>query len=109
MLSSLFANSNPDQRAGILNQLVSALGPAALSSGALSNLGGLLRGGLLRWWLEEADDGRLLGALAGLKEVPDGHGSHGEKNRGRHDPPDELPSRGAHLRATGLLETALLR
>ena len=45
MLSSLFANSNPDQRAGILNHLVSALGPAALSSGALSSLGGLFRGG----------------------------------------------------------------
>ena len=45
MLSSLFANSNPDQRAGILNHLVSALGPAALSSGALSSLSGLLRGG----------------------------------------------------------------
>jgi hypothetical protein len=45
MLSSLFANSNPDQRVGILNQLVRAVGPAALSSGALSSLSALLRGG----------------------------------------------------------------
>jgi len=27
MLSNLFASSNPDQRAGILNQLLSAVGP----------------------------------------------------------------------------------
>jgi hypothetical protein len=45
MLSSLFVNSNPDQRAGILNHLLSAVGPAALGSGALGSLGGLLRGG----------------------------------------------------------------
>jgi len=45
MLSSLFANSNPDQRAGIINHLVGAVGPAVLSSGALSSIGGLLRGG----------------------------------------------------------------
>jgi len=45
MLSKLFSNSNPDQRAGILNQLLSAIGPSALASGALGSLGGLLRGG----------------------------------------------------------------
>ena len=44
MLSSLFANSSPDQRAGILNHLVSAVGPSALGSLALGSLGGLLRG-----------------------------------------------------------------
>jgi len=45
MLRSLFANSNPDQRAGILNQLLSAIGPSALASGALGSLGGAPRGG----------------------------------------------------------------
>jgi hypothetical protein len=45
MLSNLFANSNPDQRAGILTQLLSVVGPAALGSGVLGSLGGLLRGG----------------------------------------------------------------
>jgi hypothetical protein len=45
MLSNLFANSNPDQRAGILNHLLSTVGPAALGSGVLGSLAGLLRGG----------------------------------------------------------------
>jgi hypothetical protein len=44
MLSNLFANSNPDQRAGILNQLLGAVGPGALGSLALGSLGGILRG-----------------------------------------------------------------
>jgi hypothetical protein len=44
MVSSLFANSNPDQRTGILNHLLSAVGPGALGSLALGSLGGLLRG-----------------------------------------------------------------
>ena len=44
MLSSLFASSNPDQRAGILNHLLSAVGPSALGSLALGSLGGILRG-----------------------------------------------------------------
>ena len=44
MLSSLFANSNADQRAGILNHLLSAVGPSALGSLALGSLGGLTRG-----------------------------------------------------------------
>ena len=45
MLGSLFANSNPDQRAGILNHLLTAVGPSVLASGGLGSLGGLLRGG----------------------------------------------------------------
>jgi len=32
MVSSLFRQSNPDQQAGLLNQLVGAIGPAALAS-----------------------------------------------------------------------------
>jgi len=44
MLSNLFANSNPNQRAGILNHLLSAVGPSALGSLGLGSLGGLLRG-----------------------------------------------------------------
>ena len=40
MVSSLFGNSNPDQRAGILNHLLSAVGPGALGSLALGSLGG---------------------------------------------------------------------
>jgi hypothetical protein len=32
MVSSLFRQSNPDQRAGLLNQLIAAIGPAALAS-----------------------------------------------------------------------------
>jgi hypothetical protein len=45
MLSTLFSNSNGQQRAGILNELLGAVGPNLLASGALSSLGGLLRGG----------------------------------------------------------------
>jgi hypothetical protein len=45
MIGSLFNNSNPDQRAGILNQLLSAAGPSVLGSGTLGSLGGLLREG----------------------------------------------------------------
>jgi hypothetical protein len=44
MVGSLFANSSPDQRAGILNHLMGAVGPGALGSLALGSLGGLLRG-----------------------------------------------------------------
>jgi hypothetical protein len=32
MLSSLFRQSNPDQRAGLLNQLIGSIGPAALAT-----------------------------------------------------------------------------
>jgi hypothetical protein len=45
MIGSLFSNSDGQHRAGILNQLLSAVGPGMLSSGALAGLGGLLRGG----------------------------------------------------------------
>ena len=55
MLSNLFSNSNPDQRAGILNQLLSAVGPSALASGALGSLGGLLRGGNANVSAEQAN------------------------------------------------------
>ena len=55
MLSNLFANSNPDQRAGILNQLLSAVGPGGLASGALGSLGGLLRGGNANVSAEQAN------------------------------------------------------
>lgn len=48
MVSQLFRNANPGQRAGMLSQLLASLGPAALSalgsSGALSGLGGQLGG-----------------------------------------------------------------
>jgi hypothetical protein len=48
MLGQMFGNSNPNQRAGMLNQLLGSVGPgllASLAGGALGNLGGL--GGLL--------------------------------------------------------------
>lgn len=44
MISNLFANSSPDQRAGILNHLLGAVGPRALGSFGFGSLGGLLRG-----------------------------------------------------------------
>ena len=45
MLSTLFSNSNGQQRAGILSQLLGAAGPSLLASGGLSSLAGLVRGG----------------------------------------------------------------
>ena len=53
MLSGLFNQSNPDQKAGILNQILGSLGPGGVSqvlgsiggAGALGGLGGLLSGG----------------------------------------------------------------
>ena len=45
MLGTLFGNSNGQQRAGILNQLLRAIGPGLLASGGLSSLAGWLRGG----------------------------------------------------------------
>ena len=45
MLGTLFGNSNGQQRAGILNTLLGAIGPGMLASGGLSSLAGLLRGG----------------------------------------------------------------
>jgi hypothetical protein len=41
MVSNLFRQSNPDQRAGLLNHLISAIGPGALASiPALKDLAG---------------------------------------------------------------------
>ena len=45
MLGSLFGQSNPQQRAGILNQLLGSVGPGLLASGGLASLAGLLGGG----------------------------------------------------------------
>ena len=48
MVSGLFANSNADQKAGLLNQVLGSLGPAALSklagAGGLGSLAGILSG-----------------------------------------------------------------
>ena len=44
MLSTMFSNSNGEQRAGILNHLLGAAGPSA-GAGLLGSLGGLLGGG----------------------------------------------------------------
>lgn len=49
MVSNLFGQSNPDQKAGLLNQILGALGPNAAqalgTSGALAGVSGLLSGG----------------------------------------------------------------
>jgi hypothetical protein len=45
MLGTLFSNSNGQQRAGILNQLLGYVGPGILASGGLTSLAGLLHGG----------------------------------------------------------------
>ena len=45
MVGSLFGNSNNDQKAGLLNQLIATAGPSLLASGALGSLGSLLGGG----------------------------------------------------------------
>jgi hypothetical protein len=49
IVSNLFHNSNNQQRAGLLNSLLSGLGPGALGSiltgGGMAQLGGLLGGG----------------------------------------------------------------
>ena len=42
MVANLFGQSNGEQRAGILNQLIASAGPAALSSGVLGSLAGVL-------------------------------------------------------------------
>jgi hypothetical protein len=44
MLSTMFSNSNGEQRAGILNHLLGGMGPGA-GAGILGSLGGLLGGG----------------------------------------------------------------
>jgi|SRR5215467_2167896 len=46
MVSSLFRESNPDQRAGLLNQLIAAIGPTALAGiPGLKELAGSAGGG----------------------------------------------------------------
>ncbi|HEY4085260.1 MAG TPA: hypothetical protein VGM43_04940 [Bryobacteraceae bacterium] len=54
MMRTLFSNSNGEQRAGILNQLLPAVGPALLASGGLS-IAGLLHGGKPAVTAEEAN------------------------------------------------------
>ena len=44
MLGTLFSQSNGQQQAGILNQLLGSLGPAAAGAGALGGLSSLLGG-----------------------------------------------------------------
>ena len=45
MVSQMFGQSNGDQKSGILNHLISAVGPAALTGGAFGGLSSLLGGG----------------------------------------------------------------
>jgi hypothetical protein len=45
MIGSLFGGSNPQQRAGLLGQLIGAVGPAVLSSIAGGALGRMFQGG----------------------------------------------------------------
>jgi hypothetical protein len=45
MLGTLFSNSNSQQRAGILNQLLGAVGSGVLGAGGLGSLAGLFHGG----------------------------------------------------------------
>jgi hypothetical protein len=47
MVANLFGRSDPDQRAGLLNRLLGAVGPGALA-GLPGALGGLLGGGEVR-------------------------------------------------------------
>jgi hypothetical protein len=54
MVGQLFGHSNPDQRAGMLNQLLSSVGPSLLSGGAGGILGSLLGGGQNRVTPEQA-------------------------------------------------------
>jgi hypothetical protein len=54
MVGNLFGNGNPDQRAGMLNQLLSSIGPSLLSGGAGGILGNLLGGGQNRVTPEQA-------------------------------------------------------
>ena len=54
MVGQLFGNSNPDQRAGMLNQLLASVGPSLLSSVAGGALGNILGGGQTRVTPEQA-------------------------------------------------------
>jgi hypothetical protein len=48
MLANLFTHSNPDQRAGMLNQLLKSVGPGTMASiPGLSGLSSLLTGGAM--------------------------------------------------------------
>src|SRR5947209_9265414 len=55
MLGTLFSNSNPQQRAGLLNQLLSTVGPGVLASGGLGSLAGLFGGGNAQVTPEQAN------------------------------------------------------
>lgn len=55
MVGQLFGHGNPDQRAGMLNQLLSSVGPSLLSGGAGGILGSLLGGGQSRVTPEQAN------------------------------------------------------
>jgi hypothetical protein len=54
MVGNLFGNGNPDQRAGMLNQILASVGPSLLSGGAGGILGNLLGGGQNRVTPEQA-------------------------------------------------------
>ena len=45
MVSQMFGQSNGDQKAGILNHLIAAVGPGALAGSAFGGLSSLLQGG----------------------------------------------------------------
>ena len=55
MLGRLFANSDGQQRAGILQQLLGSVAPTMLASGTLGGLAGLLRGGTPQLTPEQAN------------------------------------------------------
>lgn len=55
MIGKLFSNSDPQQRAGLLNRLIGAVGPGAVQSGALGGIAGLLRGGNTQVTPEQAN------------------------------------------------------
>jgi hypothetical protein len=54
MVGQLFNNGNPDQRAGMLNQLLASVGPSVLASVAGGSLSHLLGGGQARVSPEQA-------------------------------------------------------
>jgi hypothetical protein len=54
MVGQLFGHSDPNQRAGMLNQLIASLGPQLLSGAAGGVLGNLLGGGQTRVTPEQA-------------------------------------------------------
>ncbi len=45
MVGTLFGQSDPQQRAGILNRLLGAVGPGVLATGGLGSLAGIFGGG----------------------------------------------------------------